>query len=103
MDVLYSLPQADTKTLSLRRYTDTHLVPLPTPVTTGGMSLTEALSTRRSVRSFRDDNPLKDTEISQLLWATQGETTAGGYRTAPSAGAKYPLEVMNLISLLLST
>ncbi|MCD4810892.1 MAG: nitroreductase family protein [Methanosarcinales archaeon] len=32
-------------------------------------------------------------EISQLLWAAQGITHPGGYRTAPSAGALYPLEV----------
>lgn len=32
-------------------------------------------------------------EISQLLWATQGVTDANGHRTAPSAGATYPLEL----------
>jgi len=29
--------------------------------------------------------------ISQLLWAAQGVTALGGLRTAPSAGALYPL------------
>ena len=31
-------------------------------------------------------------EVSQLLWAAQGITDPGGKRTAPSAGALYPLE-----------
>ncbi len=33
------------------------------------------------------------TEVSQLLWAAQGITDPRGLRTAPSAGATYPLEV----------
>jgi SagB-type dehydrogenase family enzyme len=32
-------------------------------------------------------------EISQLLWAAQGITDPHGFRTAPSAGALYPLEL----------
>jgi SagB-type dehydrogenase family enzyme len=32
-------------------------------------------------------------EVSQLLWAAQGVTASGGRRTAPSAGALYPLEL----------
>lgn len=32
-------------------------------------------------------------EVSQLLWAAQGMTHRSGLRTAPSAGALYPLEV----------
>ena len=47
---------------------------------------------RRSVRSYADE-PLTLAEISQLLWAAQGITSPGGGRTAPSAGALYPLEV----------
>jgi SagB-type dehydrogenase family enzyme len=31
--------------------------------------------------------------VSQLLWAAQGVTDADGGRTAPSAGALYPLEI----------
>jgi SagB-type dehydrogenase family enzyme len=32
-------------------------------------------------------------ELGQLLWAAQGITSPAGQRTAPSAGALYPLEV----------
>jgi SagB-type dehydrogenase family enzyme len=56
------------------------------------MSLEEALTKRRSVREY-SENPLTSEEISQLLWSTQGITHPAGYRTAPSAGALYPLEV----------
>ncbi len=32
-------------------------------------------------------------ELSQLLWAGQGITNRSGFRTAPSAGALYPLKL----------
>ncbi len=47
---------------------------------------------RRSVREYAD-LPLSLEEVSQLLWAAQGITSDWGGRTAPSAGALYPLEV----------
>jgi len=65
---------------------------LPEPRLRGEMSLEETLAQRRSVRSFTEEE-LTLEEISQLLWATQGLTAAWGGRTAPSAGALYPLEV----------
>jgi SagB-type dehydrogenase family enzyme len=65
--------------------------PLPAPRTSGPVSLEEALAERRSVRSFADA-PLTDAEVGQLLWAAQGVTDESGLRTAPSAGARYPLE-----------
>lgn len=65
---------------------------LPAPRLKGEMSLEETLAARRSVREFTDEE-LTLEEISQLLWATQGITAAWGGRTAPSAGALYPLEV----------
>ena len=55
-------------------------------------SLEETLAQRRSVRQYTDQ-PLTMEEISQLLWAAQGVTRDWGARTAPSAGALYPLEV----------
>jgi SagB-type dehydrogenase family enzyme len=65
---------------------------LPPPSLVGNLSLEELLTQRRSVRQF-DGQPLPTAELSQLLWATQGISDDRGYRTAPSAGALYPLEV----------
>lgn len=66
-------------------------VVLPAPETTGGMSLNEALSRRRSIRAF-DAKALDQRQLGQLLWAAQGITDpATGHRAAPSAMARYPL------------
>jgi SagB-type dehydrogenase family enzyme len=67
-------------------------IALPAPRLKGEMSLEEILAARRSVREFTDKELMLE-EISQLLWAAQGITAAWGGRTAPSAGALYPLEV----------
>lgn len=56
------------------------------------MSLEETLVRRRSIRDFTN-TPLSQADIGQLCWAAQGETGRGGLRTAPSAGALYPLEL----------
>jgi SagB-type dehydrogenase family enzyme len=72
-------------------------VVLPDPVTDGGMTLNEALAARRSRREF-ERSGLEDEQVSQLLWAAQGITDPErGFRTAPSAGALYPLEVYVLL------
>ena len=67
-------------------------IELSPPRTTGPMTLEEALSKRKSVRTYAD-SPLGLEEIAQLFWAAQGVTRSWGGRTAPSAGALYPLEV----------
>jgi len=83
------------------------IVQLPDPRPDSPTSVEKALSQRQSVRSYlKQALPLK--EISQLIWAAQGITRKtenlpnrwnpkyewqGGYRTAPSAGALYPLEL----------
>ncbi len=65
---------------------------LPPVESKGELSLEEAIQLRRSVREFgRRTLALED--VSQLLWAAQGITATGGFRTAPSAGALYPLEL----------
>jgi SagB-type dehydrogenase family enzyme len=51
-----------------------------------------ALRERQSVREYSGD-PVTLAELSQLLWAAQGVTHSRGRRTAPSAGALYPLEL----------
>jgi SagB-type dehydrogenase family enzyme len=66
-------------------------IPLPQPIHSSEVSLEEALHTRRSVRLYQP-SPLKLAEVSQLLWSGQGITDNRGYRTAPSAGATFPLE-----------
>ncbi|MBZ5611271.1 MAG: SagB/ThcOx family dehydrogenase [Acidobacteriia bacterium] len=69
-----------------------HTIALPQPRTKGETSLEHCLLNRRSVRSYRDVPLLLDA-VGQLLWAAQGVTAEGHLRTAPSAGALYPLEV----------
>jgi SagB-type dehydrogenase family enzyme len=65
---------------------------LPEPRRDSAYPLERALAERRSVREFRD-SPLRLAELSQLVWAAQGQVTRSGHRTAPSAGALYPLEL----------
>jgi SagB-type dehydrogenase family enzyme len=55
-------------------------------------SVEQSLQKRRSIRQFRDA-PLALEDLGQLLWAAQGITDQTGFRTSPSAGALYPLEV----------
>jgi SagB-type dehydrogenase family enzyme len=68
------------------------VIDLPPPRHDGPMSLEKTLKQRQSVRSFTDE-PLTMEELSQLLWAAQGITREPDRRTAPSAGAKYPIEL----------
>lgn len=67
-------------------------IKLPMPDYKGKISVEEALKKRRSVREYKS-TPLTLKEFSQLLWATDGKTADWGGRTAPSAGATYPLEI----------
>ncbi len=71
---------------------DGETMKLPPPDLNGEVSLEKALAERRSIREY-STGTLTSGEISQLLWACQGVTSRNGFRTAPSAGALYPLEV----------
>lgn len=55
-------------------------------------SLEHALWNRRSTRRYAKGTLDLD-RVSKLLFAGQGITRAGRFRTAPSAGALYPLEL----------
>jgi len=68
------------------------MIQLPQPRYHSSLSVESTLEKRRSVRRYLDE-PLTLGEISQLLWAAQGITHFRGFRTAPSAGALYPLEL----------
>lgn len=68
-------------------------VRLPQPRTDSTVSVERALQLRRSVRNF-SASAITLNEIAQLLWSAQGITHAEGLRTAPSAGALYPLEII---------
>jgi len=66
-------------------------ITLPQPKRKSALSVEEAIRGRRSRRSYAP-RPLALSDAAQLLWAAQGVTDPRGYRTAPSAGALYPLE-----------
>lgn len=76
-------------------------IELPKPILDSEFSIERVLQERRSVRKYADD-PVTLEEVSQLLWAAYGITYTreglpdfmrGGLKTAPSAGARYPLEI----------
>jgi SagB-type dehydrogenase family enzyme len=73
------------------------LIPLPEQQIKGPVSLEQTLASRRTCRDFQT-KPLLLEELAQLLWAAQGITGAKGrLRTAPSAGALYPLDVFAVV------
>jgi SagB-type dehydrogenase family enzyme len=77
-----------------KRYPDAPRFKLDPPQQGGGFPLWEAIGRRRSVRDYKNI-PLTRAELSQLIWAAQGVTKKiSGYdlRSAPSAGALYPVE-----------
>ncbi len=64
------------------------------------MSLDGVLKWRKSIRDFRQD-PISKDQLSYLLWASTGiQRIEQGYefRTAPSAGALYPIETYLIIN-----
>jgi SagB-type dehydrogenase family enzyme len=71
---------------------DEFRITLPKPRYKSDISIEETLFKRRSIRDYTGEL-LTLQEVSQLLWAAQGITDPRGFRTAPSAGALYPLEV----------
>jgi len=78
-----------------RRAAPTHAakpIDLPEPRRTSAAILEAAMAARRSERDFAR-GPLALAELAQLLWAAQGVGHGDGLRTAPSAGATYPLKV----------
>ncbi len=82
-----------------KAYPDSQRSRLPPPQG-GSASLDGALRNRRSVRDFTERS-LIQAELSYLLWASTGiRESRGGhdFRTAPSAGALYPIETYVLVN-----
>jgi SagB-type dehydrogenase family enzyme len=67
-------------------------IKLPPPSHQGKVSVAEALKKRRTMRQFAQRG-LDLSQVSQLLWGTDGQSDPRGLRTAPSAGATFPLEI----------
>ncbi|MCK4487334.1 MAG: SagB/ThcOx family dehydrogenase [Desulfobacterales bacterium] len=77
-----------------KTYPEVAKTPLPRPVFGETKSLWDILNQRRSRRRYASE-PITMTTLSTLLWATQGITLSARdyqFRTAPSAGALYPVE-----------
>jgi len=68
------------------------IIKLPGANLDGPVSVEQTLLRRRSIRNYAD-TPVSINEVAQLLWAAQGITADRHFRTAPSAGALYPLEI----------
>ena len=77
-----------------KSYPSAPRVPLTPPSKQQMSQLFDTIAERRSVRSFTDA-PINLSQLSQIIWATQGITFRKGgvlLRAAPSAGAEYPVE-----------
>ena len=64
------------------------------------LSLDRALRRRKSIRDFRQE-PMSKEQLSYLFWASTGiQRVEDGceFRTAPSAGALYPIETYLIIN-----
>jgi len=72
------------------------IITLAKPSQDGPMSLEKAVAIRRSRRDFLPKS-LTLEQIGQLTWAAQGRDAQSRYRTTPSAGATYPLELFVVI------
>jgi len=68
------------------------IVTLPKPDLKGSIPLEQTIAARRSQRDYSLKSLTWD-QVGQLAWAAQGQDAHSRYRTVPSAGATYPLEL----------
>ncbi|MBN1812336.1 MAG: SagB/ThcOx family dehydrogenase [Anaerolineae bacterium] len=83
-----------------KHYPSAPKIALSPPQTVDGAPIWDVLNRRRSERRYQS-RPMQEAELSQLLWASQGitqERQSYGLRTAPSAGALYPVETYVVVN-----
>ncbi|MEW6203546.1 MAG: SagB/ThcOx family dehydrogenase [bacterium] len=76
------------------------VVELPEPKFVAGDSLWDAMRERRSIRRY-SNQPISLVELSNLIWSFAGITKETAHyilRTAPSAGALYPIETYLVVN-----
>ena len=81
------------------RFTSLPAIKLSEPDLTINMNVLEAFGARRSIRKYQAE-PVSESILSTVLWACQGITQERGsaaLRTAPSAGALYPIDTYVVI------
>ena len=83
-----------------KEYPDKPSIALPIPEQAVTSSVDQALRQRRSIRSY-SDRSVSIEQLSYLLWASTGMQRRErnfDFRTAPSAGALYPIETYVVIN-----
>ncbi len=93
--IMLSLFACKTESANSATNSTADVIKLSKPIFSSNTSIESALLLRRSIRSYKNA-PLTLQEISQLLWSAQGISDSSSgfrYRTAPSAGGLYPLEI----------
>lgn len=68
------------------------VIKLDSPKLDKGIPLMQALSKRHSTRTITDAK-LSSQQLSEILWAADGVNRPDNHRTAPSAIAKYPVDI----------
>ena len=95
------VPMAGPMPPVVKQYPDAESIPLPPPKFQRRIPVEDAITSRRSIRTFRDE-PITLEELSTVLYLTAGVTRwiSGAYgiyrfplRTYPSAGALQPVEL----------
>ena len=77
-----------------KNYPSCKIIQLPSPFREATISFTGVVKRRKSIRSF-STKPLNKVDLAFLLWASTGIQRIENdyeFRTAPSAGALYPIE-----------
>lgn len=97
---VFATAQTSTKTNSAQVpmvLTTFDTIKLQAPDTLGGKPLMQAISRRKTDRSF-DSRNLSLKHLSEILWVANGVNRAKGKRTVPSAMGLYPLQTYAVLA-----